>query len=67
MNKDLQKYLSSLCEISKAQLSKELSFNESKKKYLILDPNIIKPLEKICGAIWLKYIHFFKLKKSMSY
>lgn len=53
MDKNVQKSLSSLCEISKAHLSKILGPSTIKKN-LILDPNIIKPLEKICGASWLR-------------
>ncbi|CAH0553557.1 unnamed protein product [Brassicogethes aeneus] len=50
---DVSKKLTSLQEISKAQLSKILSANPN-TKYLILEPEIIRPLEKVCGVKWLK-------------
>lgn len=50
---DLDKKLSSLQEISKAELSKILSIVSS-SKYLVLEPSLIRPLEKVCGAKWLK-------------
>lgn len=50
---DVTKKLTSLQEISKAQLSKILSTNAN-LKYLILEPEIIRPLEKVCGVTWLK-------------
>lgn len=49
----LDKKLTSLVEISKSQLSKILNCC-SVTKDLILEPNIIKPLERICGIRWLK-------------
>ncbi|CAH2006083.1 unnamed protein product [Acanthoscelides obtectus] len=45
--------LASLQEISKAQLSVIFSCNTN-TKYLILDPRIIRPLERVCGVKWLK-------------
>lgn len=50
---DVLKKLSSLQEISKAQLSKIFSVNPN-RKYLVIEPNLIKPLERVCGVRWLK-------------
>ncbi|XP_030756877.1 vacuolar protein sorting-associated protein 33B [Sitophilus oryzae] len=50
---DVVKRLSSLQEISKAQLSKIFSVNPN-RKYLIIEPRLIKPLERVCGVRWLK-------------
>lgn len=50
---DITKKLLSLQEISKAQLSKILNLVPSKKN-LILEPDLIKPLERVCGVKWLK-------------
>ncbi|KAJ8929094.1 hypothetical protein NQ314_018243 [Rhamnusium bicolor] len=50
---DITKKLSSLQEISKTQLSKILCVNPS-NKYLILEPSLIRPLERVCGVKWLK-------------
>ncbi|KAF7278451.1 hypothetical protein GWI33_008412 [Rhynchophorus ferrugineus] len=50
---DIFKKLSSLPEISKAQLSKILSINPN-RKFLIIEPGLIKPLERVCGVQWLK-------------
>lgn len=50
---DINKKLYSLQEISKTLLSKILSVNPN-TKYLILEPDIIRPLEKVCGVEWLK-------------
>ncbi|KAG5891119.1 hypothetical protein JTB14_022232 [Gonioctena quinquepunctata] len=50
---DVSKKLSSLQEISKAQLSKLLNIN-SNTKHLILEPSLIRPLEKVCGVKWLR-------------
>lgn len=50
---DLSKKLYSLQEISKAQLSKIL-FTNPNMKYLIIEPNLIRPLERVCGVKWLK-------------
>lgn len=53
MDEKLDKILSSLSELSKVQLSKILnSINGAKD--LILEPQIVRPLEKICGVRWLK-------------
>lgn len=45
--------LSSLQEISKAQLSKIFTVNPN-TKYLVLENSIIRPLERVCGVKWLK-------------
>ncbi|KAJ3665931.1 hypothetical protein Zmor_001395 [Zophobas morio] len=50
---DLNRKLSSLQEISKAQLSKILSIVTA-TKYVVLEPSIIRPLERVCGVKWLK-------------
>ncbi|KAJ3628319.1 hypothetical protein MTP99_015632 [Tenebrio molitor] len=50
---ELNKKLSSLQEISKTQLSKILS-TVSSTKHLVLEPSIIRPLERVCGVKWLK-------------
>ncbi|XP_060526435.1 uncharacterized protein LOC132702046 [Cylas formicarius] len=50
---DVTKKLSCLQEISKAQLSKIFSINAD-RKYLIIEPSLIKPLERVCGVRWLK-------------
>lgn len=50
---ELQRKLSSIREISKAQLSKIL-FTNPNFKYLVIVPNLIRPLEKICSVQWLK-------------
>jgi hypothetical protein len=50
---ELNKKLSSLQEISKTQLSKILS-TISSTKHLVLEPSIIRPLERVCGVKWLK-------------
>lgn len=47
------KKISSLSEISKAQLSKVLN-NLSGLKDIIIEPDVIRPLERICGVSWLK-------------
>ncbi|CAG9818237.1 unnamed protein product [Phaedon cochleariae] len=47
------KKLTSLQEISKVQFSKILNIN-SNIKYLILEPSLIRPLERVCGVKWLK-------------
>lgn len=56
-NDNLHKRLSSLTEITKAQLSKILNF-VAKTKDLVIQPEIIRPLERICGMNWLRYIKF---------
>ncbi|XP_022920176.1 vacuolar protein sorting-associated protein 33B [Onthophagus taurus] len=53
MDDILYKKLSSLTEISKNQLLNVLNFHSGPKD-LIIQSDIIKPLERICGAIWLK-------------
>ncbi|RZC36920.1 vacuolar protein sorting-associated protein 33B [Asbolus verrucosus] len=50
---DVNKKLSSLQEISKAELSKILTVNPL-SKYVVLEPGIIRPLERVCGVKWLK-------------
>ncbi|XP_023012169.1 vacuolar protein sorting 33B [Leptinotarsa decemlineata] len=50
---EIAKKFTSLQEISKAQLSKILNVNSS-TKYLILEPSLIRPLERVCGVKWLK-------------
>ncbi|XP_066153196.1 vacuolar protein sorting-associated protein 33B isoform X2 [Euwallacea fornicatus] len=50
---DVFKKLSSLQEISKAQLSKIFSANPN-RKFLVIEPSLIKPLERVCGVQWLK-------------
>ncbi|KAB0792645.1 hypothetical protein PPYR_14604 [Photinus pyralis] len=58
----IYKKLSSLSEISKAQISKILN-SCSGLKDLVLDPKIIKPLERICGIRWLKANYVEKIFK----
>ncbi|KAK4872872.1 hypothetical protein RN001_014901 [Aquatica leii] len=58
----LDKKLSSLSEISKAQLSKILNSCAGTKD-LILEPIIIKPLERVCGIRWLKANNIEKIFK----
>ncbi|KAF5282424.1 hypothetical protein FQA39_LY17539 [Lamprigera yunnana] len=58
----IDKKLSSLCEISKSQLSKILN-SYSGRKDLVLEPNIIKPLERVCGIRWLKANNVEKIFK----
>ncbi|XP_018565644.1 vacuolar protein sorting-associated protein 33B [Anoplophora glabripennis] len=60
---DVMKKLSSLQEISKSQLSKILCVNPN-KKYLILEPSLIKPLERVCGVKWLKSFGVDKIFKT---
>lgn len=50
---DINQKLSSLQEISKAQLSKILS-SVPGTKHIVLEPNIIRPLERVCSVKWLK-------------
>ncbi|ENN74911.1 hypothetical protein YQE_08489, partial [Dendroctonus ponderosae] len=50
---DVYKKLSSLQEISKAQLSKIFSTNPN-RKYLVIESALINPLERVCGLQWLK-------------
>ncbi|XP_066262933.1 vacuolar protein sorting-associated protein 33B [Euwallacea similis] len=50
---DVFKKLSSLQEISKAQLAKIFSVNPN-RKFLVIEPSLIKPLERVCGVQWLK-------------
>ncbi|XP_050303716.1 vacuolar protein sorting-associated protein 33B [Anthonomus grandis grandis] len=50
---DPYKKLSSLQEISKAQLSKIFSISTN-KKFLVIETALIKPLERVCGLQWLK-------------
>ncbi|KAK9870878.1 hypothetical protein WA026_009835 [Henosepilachna vigintioctopunctata] len=50
---DTEKKLSAIRELSKSLLSKLFLLNIN-SKYLILDPSVIKPLEKICGVKWLR-------------
>lgn len=52
-NMDVFKKLSSLQEISKAQLANIFSANPN-RKYLVIEPSLIKPLERVCGVQWLK-------------
>ncbi|KAJ8918020.1 hypothetical protein NQ315_011473 [Exocentrus adspersus] len=59
---DLMKKLSSLQEISKAQLSKILCINPN-RKHLILEPRLIRPLERVCGVQWLKSFGVDKIFK----
>lgn len=61
---DVMKKLSSLQEISKRQLSKILSVNPN-KKYLILEPTLIRPLERVCGVKWLKYVAKYSISISV--
>ncbi|GJQ68939.1 Vps33B [Trypoxylus dichotomus] len=49
----LYKKISSLSEISKTQLSKVLNFLPGAKD-IIIEPEVIRPLERICGVSWLK-------------
>ncbi|KAF5280706.1 hypothetical protein FQR65_LT15016 [Abscondita terminalis] len=58
----LDKKLSSLSEVSKAQLSKVLN-SCSGTKDLILESIIIKPLERVCGIRWLKANNVEKIFK----
>lgn len=53
MEPELERKLSSLSEISKAQLLQIFDLCPSRKN-LILQPEIIKPLERICGIKWLR-------------
>lgn len=59
---DVLKKLSSLQEISKAQLSKIFSVNPN-RKFLVIEPNLIKPLERVCGVRWLKATGIEKIFK----
>lgn len=54
--------LSSLSEISKAQLEKILKTVPG-CKHLIIEPSLIKPLERICGVSWLKSYGIEKIFK----
>ncbi|KAI4457730.1 vesicle protein sorting-associated [Holotrichia oblita] len=47
------KKISSLSEISKTQLSKVLN-NLPGAKDIIIEPDVIRPLERLCGVSWLK-------------
>lgn len=47
------KKIVSLSEISKTQLSKVLNFLPGNKD-LVIEPDVIRPLERICGVSWLK-------------
>ncbi|KAK5639849.1 hypothetical protein RI129_010660 [Pyrocoelia pectoralis] len=58
----IYKKLSSLSEISKTQLSKILN-SSSGLKDLVLDPKLIKPLERVCGIRWLKANYVEKIFK----
>ncbi|KAF2899103.1 hypothetical protein ILUMI_07074 [Ignelater luminosus] len=58
----LYKKLTSLPEISKAQLSKILNHYAGSKD-LVLEPMLIKPLERICGVRWLKANNVEKIFK----
>lgn len=53
LSMELDKKLYSIQELSKSLLSKIFGFNVN-SKYLILEPSVIKPLEKICGVKWLR-------------
>lgn len=53
MEVELSKKLWSLQEISKAQLAKIL-FTNPNVKHLVIEPNLIRPLERVCGVKWLK-------------
>lgn len=61
---DVMKKLSSLQELSKIQLSKILSVNPN-KKYLILEPSLIRPLERVCGVKWLKCVSEYIISKQV--
>lgn len=53
MNIDLDIKLNSLKEISKLELSQILNI-VPKQKYLVLEPCLIRPLERMCGLQMLK-------------
>jgi hypothetical protein len=53
MDEIIYEKLSSLSEISKAQLQKILN-SVPNNKDLTIEPNLIKPLERVCGVTWLK-------------
>ncbi|XP_013173754.1 PREDICTED: vacuolar protein sorting-associated protein 33B [Papilio xuthus] len=62
MDQPLQSKLSSLCLISQHKLQKILSLCGDKAD-LIIDPSLIKPLERICGVTWLRQHGIEKIYK----
>lgn len=53
MDQPLSLKLASLCQISQYKLEHILS-QCGEKADLIIDPVLIKPLERICGVTWLR-------------
>ncbi|KPJ04465.1 Vacuolar protein sorting-associated protein 33B [Papilio xuthus] len=62
MDQPLQSKLSSLCLISQHKLETILSLCGDKAD-LIIDPSLIKPLERICGVTWLRQHGIEKIYK----
>lgn len=54
MDQPLSLKLGSLGVISQCKLQSILALCGDKKD-LIIDPSLIKPLERICGVTWLRY------------
>jgi vacuolar protein sorting-associated protein 33B len=54
MEQPLSLKLASLSLISQCKLKNILALCGDKKD-LIIDPSLIKPLERICGVSWLRY------------
>lgn len=55
MEIDVITKLSALIEISRLKLAKILK-SISGSKNITIEPNLIRPLERICGAKWLRYV-----------
>lgn len=53
MDSPVSHKLASLCLISQSKLQNILN-QISDKKDLIIDPSLIKPLERVCGVTWLR-------------
>ncbi|CAB3244184.1 unnamed protein product [Arctia plantaginis] len=61
-NPPLSLKLSSLCLISQCKLDSILSLCGDKKD-LIIDPSLIKPMERVCGVNWLRQHGIDKIYK----
>ncbi|XP_075979309.1 vacuolar protein sorting 33B [Anticarsia gemmatalis] len=61
-NQPLSLKLSSLCLISQCKLESILSSCGDKKDFII-DPTLIKPLERVCGVNWLRQHGIDKIYK----
>lgn len=59
MDQPLSLKLASLGQISQCKLQSILILCGDKKD-LIIDPSLIKPLERICGVSWLRYGYIYK-------